>query len=201
MIADFPKIKETLHKQMDFSLREEVRRRAPVVSMIGHHFLHEGDKSSYETVDRQTKVVDFQKGESKFSVTRDEMSKMTIMDVAKKIQDMAEELAGQMEGRLFQTITEEVEKIGNVVQNNPPLSPDTLLQALEKIEIDFQDDSRDKPVLPTLVTGPELAEKAKNQMDNITLEEKELFDEKMKKILDKKYDNFLAREGKRKLVN
>lgn len=201
MIADFPTIKENLHKGMDIFLREEVKRRAPFIAMVGSHFMHEGDKSSYETVDREKKTVDFQRGESKFTLTREEMNKMTIQDIIQKIQASAEDLAGQMERHAFQTLSETIEKAGNTIPGNPPFSPDAFLKGLEMIEIDFEDDDRNKPHLPTLVTSPEVAAKIKEQEAKTTPEEKKIFEEKREKIMDKKYDDFLAREGKRKLVD
>ncbi len=201
MIVDFPTIKENLHKGMDIFLREEVKRRAPFIAMVGSHFMHEGDKSSYETVDREKKTVDFQRGESKFTLTREEMNKMTIQDIIQKIQASAEDLAGQMERHAFQKLSETIEKSGNIIPGNPPFSPDAFLKGLEMIEIDFEDDSRDKPHLPTLIMHPNLAKKAMEQEEKMTPEEKAVFDEEKKKIMDKKYDDFLAREGKRKLVD
>ncbi|MBI3046445.1 MAG: hypothetical protein HYY86_02855 [Candidatus Harrisonbacteria bacterium] len=201
MIIDFPKIKENLHKGMEIFLRQEINRKAPFAATIGKHFFHEGDKSSYETVDREKKALDFKRGESQFTVTRDEMNKLTIKDIIQKVQGIAEDMAGQIERNLFQTMNETIEKSGNTIPGNPPFSPEAFLKGLEMVEIDFDEDDRNKPQLPTLVMHPDLAKKAKEQEANMTAEEKKAFDEKMKAMIDKKYDDFLTREAKRKLVD
>lgn len=200
MIVDFISIKRKLHQGINILLREEVKRRTPFLSMIGSRFMHEGNRTSYETVNHERKNLEYKKAESGFSLKREEMSKMTFKEIVEKIQQAAEDMAGQMERGVFQTLKEEIDKAGNIIPGNPPFSPEAFLRGLEMIEIDF-DDSRDKPNLPFLVMHPTLAKKVKEQEAQMTEEEKRKFDKKKEQILDKKYEQYVARESKRKLVD
>lgn len=201
MIVDFVSIKEKLNQGLDILLREEVKKRTPFLGMVGKFLIHEGNKSSYETIEHEKKNLEFKKAESSFMVTREEMNKMTFKDIIQKIQTLAEDMAGQMERGTFQTLLEEIEKAGQNIKGNPPFSPEAFLQGLKMIEIDFDEDSRDKPRLPTIIMHPSQFAKVKEQEAKMTEEEKMDFDKKMKQILDKKYEEYIVRESKRKLVD
>lgn len=200
MIVDFISIKKKLHQRIDILLRDEIKRRTPFLSMIGHQLIHEGDRTFYETVNHEKKNLEYKKTESSFSFTREEMNKITFREIVEKIQKSAEDLAGQMERSMFKTLNETIEKSGNVIQGNHQFSPEDFLQGLEMIQVDF-DDSRDKPNLPFLVIHPKVAKKAMEQEVQMTEEEKREFDKKKEQILDKKYEEYVARENKRKLVD
>jgi hypothetical protein len=200
MIVDFVSIKEKLHQGINLFLRAEVKKRSPFLSLVGSHLMHEGDEHSYETVDKQEKRMEFQKAETRFSLTRDEMSKITFPEILKKMEDSAEDMARQMEGGAFQTIAQEIDKVGNTIPGNPAYSPEALLQGLEMIDIDF-DDARDKPRMPTVFIHPSQWEKFKEQDAKMTEEQHKELERKQQAILDKKYEEYVAREGKRKLVD
>jgi len=200
MIVDFTSIKEKFHQGINIFLREEVKRRTPFLSMVGTRYIHEGNRTSCETVDHEEKNLDYKKVESGFSLTREEMSEMTFKEIVEKVQESAKDMAGQMEGGVFQTLNEMINKTGNIIPGNPPFSPEAFLKGLEMIRIDF-DDTREKPNLPSLVMHPKLAQKAKEQEARMTNKEKRQFDKKQKEILDKKYKQYVARENKRKLVD
>lgn len=201
MIVDFIEIKEKLHTITNILLREEIKRRAPFIGSIGSRYLHEGDKHMVGTVEQDKSELEMKRGKSSFYLSREEMSKITFLEIVEKIKESAEEMAGQMERGAFQTLTEEMEKHNRNIPGNPPFSPEAFLKGLEMIDIDFADDDPQKPHLPTLVMHPDLAQKAKEQEESMTPEEKARFDEEMKKIIEKKYQDFMKREGGRKIID
>lgn len=201
MIVDFINIKERLHKKMDVCLRMEMKKRTPFLTSVGTRYLHEGDKFYMGTTEQEKSEIELKRGESKFTLSREEMSTITISEIVNKIQESAEDMAGQMERDAFQTLNEEMEKHNRTIPGNPPFSPEAFLNALEMIDIDFKDDDPNSPYLPTLVMHPDVAKKAKEQEENMTAEEKEKFDSRMKEIIDKKYKEYMEREGVRKIVD
>jgi len=199
-MVDFTSIKRKLNQGINLFLRAEIKRRTPLLSMVGKRIAHEGDKTSYETIGKEEKHMEYQKAESSFSLTRDELGKMTFAEILKKVEGAAEDMARQMEGGAFQTISKEVEKVGNTIEGNPPFSPAALLKGLEMMDIDF-DDARDKPQLPTIFIHPSQWEKIKEQDARMTEEERREFERNQKEILDRKYAQYVERESKRKLVD
>ena len=73
--------------------------------------------------------------------------------------------------------------------------------AMEKMYVDFEDDDRAKPSKPSLFVGPEAFEKLKESEANATQEDIEKFKKREEEILDKKYAEYMEREGKRKMVD
>lgn len=200
MIVDFTSIKGKLNQVINLFLRAEIERRTPLLSMAGRRIAHEGDKTSYETTDKEERQMEYQMAETSFSLTRDEMAKMTFPEILKRIEDAAEDMAKQIEGGVFQTISKEVDKVGNTIEEHSQFSPETLLKGLEIIDIDF-DDARDKPRMPTLFVHPNVWGKLKEQDARMTEEERREFERRQKEILDRKYAQYVERESKRKLVD
>ncbi len=202
MIVDFIGIKDKLAHNLNIFLRQEVNRRAPLLTIVGNKsILYEGDKTSYETVDRKKNNMPMQKVESNFTLTHEEMSKMTIAQIMEKIGELAEDIAGQMERGIFATLTQATEESGNVVKDTKPLSAETFLEGLAMIEIDFEDGLREKPQFPTMVLHPSQMEKLKKEEANETPERKQEIEARKNQILDKKYEEYLLRENNRKLVD
>lgn len=106
MIADFNSIKRKLHQAINVFLREEVKCRTPFLSHIGAHYVHEGDRTSYETVDKEKRNLKYQKAESAFTLNREQMNEIKFPQIVEKIQQSAEDMAGQMERVVFQSMNE-----------------------------------------------------------------------------------------------
>lgn len=201
MIVDFPSIKQKLDRIADIYLRAEVDKRMPFLREVGKHRLHEGDKHSYETVDNVERDLAMQEAGTSFSLTREQMACISFPEILKKLDEIAEEMANQIEGGTLQRLSDELEEQGRTVPGNPPLSPETLLQALETVQIDFDEDARDKPNLPMLVLHPDAAVRALEQEAAMTEEERERFDRKQAEILDLKYHEYMEREARRRIVD
>jgi len=199
MIVDFIDIKKQLQRLLNIRLREEVKKRAPFFASLKSHFRHEGNDATYETVDNKKQSPVPQEVEVKRSMTRDEMAKMTLSDIMDRTGEMAEEMAGGMERGLFQTMGDVIKKAGNDIKSRPTFA-DTFLDGLDKIQIDF-DGSRDKPIMPTLVTHPDMATKIKEEEANQTNEQKEAFAKREKKIMDRQFKDYQEREKKRRLID
>lgn len=101
MIVDFFQIKQKLGKIMNTILRIEVEKRTLFLNIIKKQIQHEGDKARYQTVDQETKILDYKTIESKFSFTFEESSRLSLSDITKKIQEVAEDMAKKMEGGAF----------------------------------------------------------------------------------------------------
>lgn len=201
VITDFPEAKKEIRKAMDAVLRAEVKQNAPMLSLVGGKTLHEGDSMGVVHEDGRHVVNPFQHAESQFSVSREEMLTMKPDDLMAKVSTAAKDMAGQMERHLFQTIDESVKESGNTVPGNPKLGPEAILTALEMVSVDFEDDERSRPVMPTIVTAPGAFKKMKENEARATEEEKRVFKEKQEAILDKKFQEHLADLESRKIVD
>ena len=98
MIVDFIEVKRALEKTAHLFLRAEIRKRMPFVSQLGVVPQHEGSDSSYETVDRQVQEIDYQLTTSEpVTLTRDEMTTLSLGEVEQLLLKLAEDLAHKIE--------------------------------------------------------------------------------------------------------
>ena len=187
MITDFPEAKREIKKAVDAVLREKVRRNAPMLAMVNKKTLHEGDKMGVLHPDGRHVLTDLKFAQSEFFVDKKDIPTMKAGDLLEKVSAVAEDMAGQIERGLFQTIDELIKESGNTISGNPELGPDSILTALEMVSVDFEDDDRAKPIKPSIVAAPDAVKKLIELEAKTTLEEKEAYRKKEEAIMDKKY--------------
>jgi hypothetical protein len=200
MIVDFISIKGQLNNAANKFLKGEMDKRMPFLSQIRVVRQHEGKAASYQTVDQETKELDYELIGTGLSLTNEEIAAMSINDVIQLMLKVAEELASKSEKFAFQRMEEIISEAGNAIQESEGLSQESLLRVLETIEIDF-DDTRDKPSLPQLVLHPDTARKLEERRSQMSEEEMADYEMRRQKILDEKYEQYVSRENNRKLVD
>lgn len=201
MLPDFPDAKKDIKKTIDALLRQQVKQKAPMLSMINKRTLYEGDKLGVVHSDGKHVVTDLMYAQSEFSITKEEATTMETDEIIAKVSTAAEDMAGQIERGLFKKMDESITESGNVISGNPELTPDSVLTALEMIAVDFEDDDRAKPVKPSLIAHPDTVEKLMALDAKTTPEEKELRNKKEVAIMDKKYEQYMEDLHSRKIVD
>lgn len=199
MIADFVSVKKRLYQFLNIVMVAETKKHAPLMAMSQRHVMHEGDASSYETVSHEPRELELQKAEASFSLTREEMGTITFQEVVEKMRSCAADMARQMEQHMFRTLDREIEAVGNTVVA-PEFTHAALLEMLEKMHVDF-DDMRGKPSLPSLVLHPDMVKKLLEKEQTMTEVDRREFEAKKEAVLDRKFEEYVARERKRKLVD
>ena len=197
MFPDFPNIKEEIKRNFDDYLRRQ-SNLDPLIAPITQIFIHEGDRLVFHTVDGDRKETPFNEIQSKFTVPNEKI----INEGPKALVSVANEVSGDIQKQLGRNIITKLEEItketGNIVDaKGAKLSPDYILQVLEKMQIDFDDDGN--PCMPTMFVGQELAKKIQERLPEweTDIEHKRKFDELMKK----KKEEWNDRESNRKLVD
>lgn len=199
MLPDFPSIKSDLDNLATQRLRERVKQGDPVISMIGRTLQHEGRKHSYTTEEGKAREVDYQKSEAAFSISRSEMKSLTLKDIIDKLDQAAEEMTGQVARVMFAAFEESTKEAGTRVDaGGQPLTPPLLLEALEKMRIDF-DEETGQPHLPTIVVHPQAFAKIREKLPE--WEKDEEYKRRYQEIMKRKYDEWYARESNRKLAD
>lgn len=199
MIADFVSIKAKLRIQEQKILRDEMKKRTPLINLIGKHVLHEGHGQSVKSETRE-RSVQLMEARAEFQISTKEMAEIKIPEIFKKLSGLADQMASQIEGGMFQTIFKDLEEAEQTLTPRK-LDGDAILEALEKIQIDFENDDREKPTNLSLFVHPDLLPKLMEQESRTTAEERAEFEAKRKIILDKKFEEFKKREGERRIVD
>src|SRR3989344_572403 len=109
MIVDFPEAKKEIQKLMNKILQQQVKQRAPAWALGSKKTLFEGDKLSVVRPDGTHDVSEFRRVESGFTIPRADIQKTSITDVLDKVSAAAEDIAGQIERGLIETLTKAVD--------------------------------------------------------------------------------------------
>ena len=204
MISDFPKAEKEIRKLMDVVLKETVKQSAPMFSRTNRIPSHEGDKTGLLHPDGTHDVRGLKSFQSQFSIPHKDIPQLKDTELINKVTDMGEDIAGQIERNIFQTMNQSIKRSRNTIPGNPETGPESILKAIlkgmERIQIDFEDDDRNKPIMPT-IEPPDVAEKLKEKEKNLTEEEKAEYQKKLDVILDKKHKEHLEDLESRKLTD
>jgi hypothetical protein len=193
MLPDYPRLKKKLNDKMARLVKEDMEKD-PFLSSFPKHEAHEGDTMTTTSIEGFSSTTDYPETASKFEVTLEE----TISQGPEAIFSKRSKLSKEMIEKLSKLIIDQLEKVtertGNVVKANESSNP--ILDALEKIEIDF--DKYGNPIMPTLMVSPETLEKLKERSKEWNIAEVE---RRRKDIIEKKRKQWLDRENSRKLVD
>jgi hypothetical protein len=201
MIPDFPKAKNEIHKKLNALLRQKVSQSSTVLSSVREKTIHEGDKMGSLYPDGHHEIREMVHVQSEFTVAHKDVQSMKTGELAAKVSVAAEDIAGQMERGLLDTLFKSIEANGNTIAGNPKLGPESLLVALEKIKIEFEDDDRSKPIMPILVAAPDTIEAFNKEIKKLKPEEMARYNEKREAIFDQKFSEHIADIEARKIVD
>jgi len=200
MITDFPKIKVVLDEQLTKFSRQVLRESSPLLRGMKVHLQHEDEEHRFNTLDGAEKELPYQDQVGEFTFLRDELPTLSIPEIFKRCADAVREMASQTERETFRTIGEAVDEVGNTLKNIDPCDPQSFLAALDKIQMDFEG-SRQQPVMPTLFANEETIKEFRRRFEMLTPEQRYDFEQRREAIMDRKYAEYLSREGDRKLVD
>jgi hypothetical protein len=200
MIVDFPDIKAALDEQLSKFSRQVLRESGPLLRRIPVHLQHEGEKHQFNTLDGAEKDLPYQDQVGEFTVSRDELSTLSIPEILNRCAEAMREMAGRIEREAFRTIGDAVDEVGNTLKTQDPCSPENFLAMLDKVQIDFEG-SRERPVMPTLFANPQTIKEFQRRFEALTPDQRHDLDRRREEILDRKYVEYLSREGDRKLVD
>jgi len=197
MLPDFPKIKEKLLDLFLFGIKYIQHQNAPIVALTPKHIIHEGNKSILVREETEIVNIPIKKFSSELKFDIKELESLPLKSVFERFQKMALDFATDQEKYLIETLSKELEKVGNVINNKgKPLDPELFLKLIEKIQLDFNPDGT--PRFPYIFAGEKLINKLKEILE---LFSKEPYKSKYEALLEKKKLEYRDRESNRKLVD
>jgi len=197
MLPDYPSIKREIKKKFLEAVEKEIQKD-PLLSKIKLHHVHEGDSLTSSSIDGYSESVEYKTMAVNFKITKEEIINKGPDAFFSKVDEIAKEIVKQQSQLLFNKVEKVTERTGHIVDaKSKPLSPQLILEALEKIAIDF--DEYGNPIFPYLVLSSDQYEKIK---DEIPKWETDLeFRKKHKELIEKKRREWIDRENSRKLVD
>lgn len=197
MLPDFPNAKRAIRKAQEvFFEGRQKELLGPYFSEVPKRMMPEGNslKQVYSTeMEHQTTLKPIV---TNFNYTIDEIltNPWIIFD---RIAESAEAFVNQQMQLTFESLNAVLEKIGNVVKTGGDFTIDNYLEALEKVEIPF--DENDQPRLPQLLAGPQMIDKMIASMKE---HENDIVRQgRMQQIIETKRKAWHDRKNSRKLVD
>jgi hypothetical protein len=194
MLPDFPRAKEALQRY--FISQIDRRSKSQLLDSIPNIRVHEGDGTApfnRERADKDASII-----QARLEVNDEDVIRDGYGAFQSKIDTVAKELETQKEKILISAMDRTARTTGNVTSaKGQPFSPRIILDALEKMEIEFDDKGKSKGLV--LVVSPAIGEViSKNIADwEKNPEYAKAFDE----LMEKKRKEWRDREDSRKLVD
>jgi hypothetical protein len=199
VLPDFPELKAELDNYIRVRLRKKMDARDSVVSQVRQYTQHEGLIQRYKQLGPDGKVVEegFEVLSTEFVTSVDEIPTLMGNNLEKKLDEIAEKTAATLATAFYKKVGEACQEVGNSMNaDGQPLSAESLLQMMDKVEMEF--DQTGKPTT-AIVFHPNMTEsfrKVAEQIDN---------DPELKRrtdaILARRREAWATRESNRKLVD
>jgi hypothetical protein len=197
MLPDYPSIKRKIKKKFVEAVEKEIQKD-PLLSTIKSHHVREGDRLTSSSIDGYSESVEYKTMTAKFEITKEEIINKGPDAIFSKVDELAKEMVKQKSQLIFNKMEEVTERTGQVVDaKSKPLSPQLILEGLEKVAIDF--DEYGKPIFPSLVLSHDQYEKIKDKIPKWEADPE--FQKKHKELIEKKRQEWIDRENCRKLVD
>ena len=197
MLPDFPNAKRAIRKAQEvFFEGRQKELLGPYFSEVPKRMMPEGNslKQVYSTeMEHQTTLKPIV---TTFNYTVDEILADPWI-IFERIGKSAEEFVNQQMQLTFESLNSVLKKIGNVVQTGGDFTIDNFLDALEKVEIPF--DENDQPRLPQLLAGPQMIDKMIASLKEH--ENDPARQGRMQQIIETKRKDWHDRKNSRKLVD
>jgi len=194
MLPDFPRAKKAVQRY--FISQIDRRSKGQLLDSFPNIRVHEGDGTApfnRESADKDASII-----QARLEAKDEDVIRDGCRAFMSKIDATAKELETQKEKIVISAMGKAARATGNVTSaKGQPFSPHLILDALEKIEIEFDDKGKSKDLV--LVVSPALAEViSKNTADwDKDSEYAKAFGE----LMEKKRKEWRDREDSRKLVD
>jgi hypothetical protein len=197
MLPDYPRLKADLSVRLVQFLRARHDFHLGPLSHINRIRFHEGDAYSLRRSSGEEEPGEFKEAAALITIKDEEVPAMTLESLLRKLDDAAQDMARQMAEGVYGSISAAMERVGNVVDaGGQRLTAQTILEALSKIQIDFNRDG--SPRMPEMHIHPSLSEAVR--LAGEELEKNGALKRQLRQLLVEKREEWRAREASRRLV-
>jgi hypothetical protein len=198
MLPAFPKIEKLCHETARQLVDDLAARRAPLLKLIGNHYLHEGSHSAIFRHDESIGESPLHQITGEVEVKPIPIVKFLQIERPRLLIEMAEQFAKGKSKTIYAELDRAIAETGNVIDaKGKPLSEQVILETLQKMDHTFEPDGTWNP--PTILASREIIERL-HQSESESGADSNEFQVALSKILDKKRDDFRRREADRVLV-
>lgn len=197
MLPDFPSLKFELQKVIVARLRHRVDTGDPVFSQVRKFVQHEGTQMQIQRHGQETVREGYDQIGAEFTVPIEDVPNLIGRNLDAKLEEIAQKLISKSAQAFFKKLDESCDRAGmSFDAGGSPLSPETLLSMIEKLDMDFDADGRPTQ---TFVLHPDMLPGFKKVMEQI--ENDSELKRRYSEILARQREAWADRENNRKLVD
>lgn len=197
MLPDLPRLKRHVLEGVTRQISVLVNQKLGILGEVPRQILHEGDRMRIIRDDGSVDESPFHRSSAEDSIAVDEIHAFTIEDRARRMEELADQLAQQISQHMFGSLNKTLEEKGQTVDcGGKPLDPEAVFRLIEKLHIDF--DEQGKPSGLSIIIPPQLNDQFQVCLKRIENEPelKNRFDA----LFERKRAEWRDREAARKLV-
>mgnify|MGYP006969420009 CR=1 FL=1 len=197
MLPDYPDIKNKLYKLLLRRMSIVQAGYSPLISDVTNRYRFEGDKSIIIRKDGKRIKNTIMEYSQEFSLSVTEIHDITPEELLHKLDNAAIEITSQKINTMLDTVGKSAEKAGNFIETKGKFTISTFFKMLNKVQIDFDQNTKE-PILPTLVAGEQTFDTLVKEFPQLDNNPK--YRRRFEKIINKKREEWYARESNRELV-
>lgn len=197
MLPDYHDLKTELAELLQRFMRHRVAAHSGFVGQIPKARVFEGHKSVIRRSAGDTSSNDFQRLSVSHSVPVADADRMTFGDVLQHLDQIAANMAKEMSTLAFKQLDETLEAAGQVFKaKGETMTPAVFMKVIEGIEMSFDADGRHRKL--SLVIHPDKSAATMAMLK--ALDEDPEIREQYNAVIERKREQWRAREASRKLV-
>ena len=193
MNETFPELEEKLNGLVEQALNNVISNSSSLLNNITRSRYFEGNKSLIRQPSGKEEEIEKKHFSEGTEIPVEKILYGSIENIFEHYEQAAVAVVYEQEKFLFESIERIVQNTGNAVDaKGQPLSPETILQLMEMVEINFTEDG--KSMTSSFACPPSLSEKLQQLLEDLekTKEYKEL--------IERKRNEWRDREANRTLV-
>jgi hypothetical protein len=190
MLPDFPSLRKTLDDAAFLRIHASTREQWPILKSIRGITQHEGVDHSFRQEGFGTIVQGSEMHQVRVEIKLAEVPHLVGDNLARKLDEIAADMARQASVQFYSRLAEDSEKVGNAFNaGGKPISQELALQMLERVEWTPQS---------VFLAHPTTAEAMGKQWRE--WEKDRAFMKKYNELMSRKKEEWRDRESNRKLV-
>lgn len=196
MLPNIQSLKNELQEVINRHIRSESHRKMGALSLSPVHIIHEGDRMKTVRADGTMDVSGMQTATGEVSIPTSKVGTLTGEERTRLIEELSDGMARQMAMLFYGEIDRVLEGTGQVV-NQAGLTPvESVFSVFEKVHLDFDESGNIKDVV--ISAGAEAVEGLRKVEEQIASDP--ALSQRWEALLEKKREEWRAREASRKLV-
>ena len=195
MLPDFPETKRLFTRFFRTYMRQKMRQTSPYGAVQTRYF-HEGRAMHIMRSDQSESKSDMQLLSTEIQIKFDEMQDLTFTKVLQKHDAMLFDLVSKQTNLMRERMSDEIPASQTVDAKGKKLSANLVLEILDKMHIEFYPDGTPNQIY---VDGSQFTSETMAAIDEEFEESAEL-QQKYNDLIERKREEWRAREADRKLV-